>query len=94
MKVLKYGDGHLHTTICEECKSELEYSTNDIDTIISDHETHLDDGIIERWQKSYIVCPVCKHHIELGAQKILEYIHKPITLTPIQPAKKKRWWQK
>ena len=93
MKVLKYGDGHLRTTICEECKSELEYGTNDVDTIISDHEIHRDDEIIERWQKSYIICPVCQHHIELWTEKILEYIRKPIALTPAQPAKKKRWWQ-
>lgn len=92
MKVLKYGDGYPKTIVCDKCQSELEYSPDDIKSSITDHELKLGDGKIQRWQRLYIDCPVCKHSILLESKVIFEY-QRAIELKPITSTKKKRWWQ-
>ena len=92
MKILKYGEGYPKTIVCDKCQSELEYNPDDIECSITDHDLNSGDGKIQRWQRLYINCPVCKHSILLESQVIFEY-QRTLALTPTTPTKKRRWWQ-
>lgn len=92
MRILKYGEGYPKIAVCDKCLSKLEYDPNDIEVSITDHDLNSGDGKIQRWQRLYINCPVCKHSILLESKVIFEY--QRASLTPIAPIKKKRWWQK
>lgn len=93
MKILKYGEGYLHTTICESCKSELEYTDSDIKTDTGDHYIGTEhNGLndfdkFQKYKTSYVICPVCGCHLNFKMKILCEY--KTFCHT-----KKKRWWQK
>lgn len=55
MKVLKNGNRKKFRETCEECKSDLCYTTGDI--IIGDEEHDI---------MNFIYCPVCKNKIYVG----------------------------
>ena len=51
MKILKCGEGYLHTTICESCKSELEYIDSDIKTYTGEHYIGTEHGELNNFDK-------------------------------------------
>jgi hypothetical protein len=59
MKILKYGEGYPKTVVCDNCKSELEYTLADIKHTQETEYTNdpLEDCRIVRVE--YVVCPVC-----------------------------------
>lgn len=93
MKILKYGEGYPKVAVCDKCQSKLEYDPDDIQVSITDEDVNLNDGTVQRWQRLYIDCPVCKHGILLESKVILVYQRLPMSLTDTTPTKKKRWWQ-
>ena len=95
MKILKYGDGYPKTVTCDECGSELEYDTNDVQSY--EVVFFMDNGIRQNHRKSYIVCPVCKHSIYFEPEILFQWEETPpdhIVLTPSESTKKKRWWKR
>lgn len=80
MKILKYGEGYLKTVVCDKCGSELEYEPFDV---FCTYGASTVDGGIEEAQN--IICPVCKHNIELETRVIG---------CPTPDKQKKRWWQR
>lgn len=87
MKILKYGEGYHKTVTCDNCNSELEYDSNDIETIDTERKNIVENTIIG-CRHAHINCPVCKHWIDVGS--ILLYERKELT----EPSEsKKRWWQ-
>lgn len=97
MKVIKYGPGYeLNTHQCMWCRSEIEYTNNDIK-----FEKYFDDlcgGESKHWDGTYhcivvqrkvLKCPVCSEKIILrDDQCYLEPIKPPSQ----EPPKKKRWF--
>ena len=89
MKILKYGEGYPKTVICNDCKSELEYGLEDMDSY---HWVYTDKVEFIKTIK----CPVCGK--EITVDKHIDYYSQPETRIESEPKSetqpKKRWWQK
>ena len=69
MKILKYGEGYPKTVTCDNCKSELEYNSEDIYSWT--------DALDELVTTGIITCPVCGNSVVVFQYSRPRYDIKP-----------------
>lgn len=70
MKILKYGEGYPTITICDNCKSTLQYDFKDIYDGIDRVRPSDPLVVYEDVEISYVWCPVCGHQVIVGRKVI------------------------
>ena len=91
MKILKYGEGYPKIVMCNSCKSELEYISEDINE--SETTCRVNDSKVESatYRVKYLICPVCHLYVVLEKDvKAIQYKTETQLQEPAEP-KKRRW---
>ena len=91
MKILKYGEGYPKIVMCDNCKSELEYISEDINE--SETMCRVNDLKVESvtYRVKYLICPVCHLYVVLGKNvKAIQYQTETQSQEHEKP-KKRRW---
>lgn len=68
MRIVKLGVEE-QEIICSRCNSTIAFHKYDIKR--HEHTTHLGYGDYERYEKEYIICPICNNDITLNEKEWL-----------------------